>query len=576
MSQKAAKSSQQPLGGPLHDQGGHMGYGVPISNLGARDGSSSRPSFSGSTSSYEGIPSSASTTYSNLPPMSMTISPSQSFTMSGNSSAASYSDASSPANSFSPTLSAGFASDSSSWQEHTAVFGNLSLSGDATVRASKPRATSAGLSNVTSRRQSGQSGADFPFGHQDTRPSPAKRRKSEMEDGPGVGLGVVMSSDTEDNNWDRRRPASVPDGSVLDPSIRSRSATPPPFPDDVNVAGQVRLSPEGIYFANTVVQALTTSHWGAALNSKLGMTRDHVESMGQDIASTYERWRLAHGMSQVTLDPDTRAQVMAQTATQSPPPPSSPRSSSYATPAGQRVGDVPMESPSNSSTTSSVPNMALGPRSSSTTSLSTAAGMRFTQPGQAPETPQSKATTSSPNTSPINPTLQTPSSQRHGVFPPGDYQQWPVATAPQPPRLYDTTDWRGQYPNHSLSSPITGPAKDQPIPPAPSHMLQSPITVQPGFMAQEYNSAAGGPPRGHIPFTPATPVPQRGSNYFSGPGAVPMFYNPQMQHQQQHPHQQHPHPLATSTVQNSPPQPTGPPHGVAGDGDMFLSRGFAQ
>jgi hypothetical protein len=107
-------------------------------------------------------------------------------------------------------------------------------------------------------------------------------------------------------------------------------------------------------------------------------------------------------------------------------------------------------------------------------------------------------------------------------------------------------------------------------------MLQSPITVQPGFMAQEYNSAAGGPPRGHIPFTPATPVPQRGSNYSSGPGAVPMFYNPQMQQQHQHPHQQHPHPLATSTVQNSPPQPTGPPHGVAGDGDMFLSRGFAQ
>lgn len=500
--------------------------------------SGSRSTLAPSSLAFDNLPSSASSTYSNLPPMGISLSPTTSFGMSAGST--SMSDSSSPSHSFSPTMSTPGGinfTDDPAWQEHTAVFGNLSLSPDATVRA-KPRPSSVALASVTASRRPSDQPEFQPFGlHADQRPSPAKRRKSDSEDErhARVGLGVIIDPELEGvGPFNPGRPVqrrSVSDHSSLGDSMEvspDRSPTPPPVPDlpaefrqfasrsMVGTAGGgEQPSPEGVFFSSAVVLALTDSQWGAVLESKLGIKRKHLEAMATDIAAAYEKWRVHSGTGQVTLDPATRMSM-----TQSPTTSASPNTSSaFHTPSQpSRLQDgAPLKSPSTSSTASDVAPLAVS-RSSSTPSIPTT--MRLTQV-QMPETPQSKPASSSSTTSPVQPTLQTPLTGQ-GRFTP---QQWSNATAPPLGRPYEG-EWRGAYPHHALSSPITSRGKDGGPPgitimPAPVHM--QPAMPSPGAPGSHYGHHADFQRASMAAYSPATPVNQR---HVAG---VPIYYNPQFQ-----------------------------------------------
>lgn len=411
-----------------------------------------------------------------------------------------YSDsAPSPAHSYTSQLS-GFSD--ASWNEHTAVFGNLSLSGDqdATVRAKHPRNNSAAFNITGSRRTSD---ADYGFGD--------KRRKSEEDE---HSLSSI--------DWGRggggkaRRSISVPEGIVLQAvNGPSRSPSPPPPLLDRRHGQYSDASPEGMYFANNVVQGLNNTPWGDNLQTKLGIHQQDLDRMSPEFAGVYDKWRVEAGMTHYFLDPETRAQVMPNSSSSS-----SPQSSTYPTPGQPR--DRPMSAMVH------------------------------------PETPQTKGT---PSTS-TSPVMQTPAGQHPSMFPPAEYgQQW-SATAPQLTRTYDS-EWRGNFGHHTLSSPMGNPKDTMPMPPAPAHgplppqqqqhqQQQPQMHVQTGFVNQEYQTPAG--PRSGVPFTPVTPVPQRGHQVSNSTGNVQMFYNPQYQQ-----------PLGTP-VQASPTQP------MHKEGDMFLQQ----
>lgn len=386
-----------------------------------------RSSFT-STSSFEGISSSAS--FSNIPPLSMGFSPSQSFVSSA--STASLSDVSSPGASLSPTM-AGFASDSS-WNEHTAVFSNLSLSGDGTVRASKHRPQHAFSHHNAPPLPSRHHASDNDdYGGYDSERSASKRRKSDAGE-VAVGLGVTVDNDDWSNTARRprasRRTASVPDGAIFD----MHPSDPPTLPSNfhqnvVRVPPSSTATPEGIFFASSVVAAVSASEWSAILQSRLGLTGELLERMGNDLAITYDRWRVEQGLNPVTLDQETRMSIQ----TSSPPVPTSPSSASFATPS-QRHPDVMQQQTSPPTSSRGAP--------------------------QAPGTPQSQSKGhSSSNASPTNPNLQTP-AQQQGMFPQqpfGGEGSWQAGP------MYDS-DWRNQFagkeqygnPNVVIPSPMSG------------------------------------------------------------------------------------------------------------------------
>lgn len=476
-----------------------------------------RSSFA-SVSSYEG-PSSVSTSYSNLPPMSVTISsPSHSF---GMSSSGSMSDMSSPGH-LSPTM-AGFASDDSSW-EHNTMLSTLSLSGggDATVRASKPRAQSAALSSIAGSRR--DSGAEVP-GNYAPLPSPSKRRKSDTADQrmEQVGLGVNFGADggAGDGAWRHtralRRTESVPDNIPIDPALTGephRSPTPPPGSlghGSGMQGGRPRPSADGNYFASTVVLALSQSQWSGEIHNRLGLERSDLDSMGPGLAVAYDRWRMEQSMERVSLDSGVAAS----------PPPSSP-ARPFATPSSRGgPGQDTSASPSTSSNNShqSMPSLTHRPGSNPAMGVASA--------GRPPETPNSKQNggSGSSSTSPAHPTLQTPSSNSQAVFPHHDINQtWTAATA----RMYEV-GWRDQYPSQPIPGqmPTDGSNKPGMIPPPPLHApsnapmpaLQSPVTMQPGVFQTPTQAA----PRTFAPQVhPQPPHPQRGM-----PGA-PMYYGSPM------------------------------------------------
>lgn len=400
----------------------------------------------------------------------------------------------------------GFASDDSSWQEHTAVFGNLNLSGDNTVRA-KPRATSANLSSLNASRRPSEAEGYQAFSM--TGPSPAKRRKSDTQDDDRpsqVGLGVSVG--TEDEAWAAQRPrpprrtASVPEGVNMEPAASSdRSATPPPAEAAAQAPAALRPSDDGMFFASTVVLALSDNEWAASLHQKLGLSKGDLERMSTELASAFDRCRLANGMSQVNIGGGGGVQT-------SPPRTSEGRGSAFNTPSSRLSHDVNTDSPStasNASVSSLPPNIRMA--------------------GRQPETPHSKFGSSSSSTaSPAHPSLQTPVGHIGSVFQSQDYNQqsW-SGTAPLS-RMYDV-DWRSPVPAHALSSPISGDAKipvGVTIPPPPTHAppqpspaLQSPVTVQPQYIANDYQ----------------TRMQFQQPRY--GPGSVPIYYNPQFQQLQQ-------------------------------------------
>ncbi|KAL1407724.1 hypothetical protein Q8F55_007157 [Vanrija albida] len=535
--------------------------------------SGSRSTLAPSSLAFDNLPSSASSTYSNLPPMGISLSPTTSFAMSAGST--SMSESSSPSHSFSPIMSTpggiNFADDPA-WQEHTAVFGNLSLSPDATVRA-KPRPSSIALASVTASRRPSDQPEFQPFGlHADQRPSPAKRRKSDSEDErhARVGLGVIIDPELEGvGPFNPGRPVSDHSHSSLDDPMEpspDRSPTPPPVGDlpaefrqfasrsMVATRGAEQPSPEGVFFSSAVVLALHDSQWGEVLETKLGIKRKHLEAMATDIAAAYEKWRVHSGTGQVTLDPATRMSM-----TQSPTTSASPNTSSaFHTPSQpSRAQDgAPLKSPSTSSTASDVAPLAAVSRSSSTPSIPTT--MRLTQV-QMPETPQSKPSSSSSTTSPVQPTLQTPLNGQ-GRFAP----QWSNATAPPLGRPYEGGEWRGAYQHHTLSSPITSRGKDGAPPginimPAPVH-LQSAMP-SPGAPGSSYAHHAEFHRASMAGYSPATPVNQR---HLAG---VPIFYNPQFQNPLAPPH--------GPGLQSSPPGLEGP-HVVGADGTpVFTVNGRA-
>lgn len=419
-----------------------------------------RSSFT-STSSFEGISSSAS--FSNIPPLSMGFSPSQSFVSSA--STASLSDVSSPGASLSPTM-AGFASDSS-WNEHTAVFSNLSLSGDGTVRASKHRPVHAfNHGHPMSRHASDND--DYEYGLQR---SGSKRRKSDAGE-VAVGLGVTVDYEDWSNTARRprqsRRTASVPDGAIFD----VHNSDPPTLPSNfhqnvVRVPPSSTATPEGIFFATSVVAAVSASEWSAILQSRLGLTGELLERMGNDLAITYDRWRVEQGLNPVTLDQETRMSIQ----TSSPPVPTSPSSASFATPS-QRNPDVMQQQPSPSTSA------------------------RGGAPA-APGTPQSqtKAGHLSSNASPTNPNPQTP-AQHQSVFPPQPFTGDPSWQSAAP--MYDS-DWRNQFAQQG---------KEQ-------YGNPNVVIPSPGMSGQDFNG-----PRGAF-----------NQNARGVPANTPLYYNPQIPQQ---------------------------------------------
>lgn len=420
-----------------------------------------RSSFT-STSSFEGISSSAS--FSNIPPLSMGFSPSQSFVSS--TSTASLSDVSSPGASLSPTM-AGFASDTS-WNEHTAVFSNLSLSGDGTVRASKHRGQPTHAFNQ-GQSMSRHASDNDDYGYtSDLQRTNSKRRKSDAGgDGP-VGLGVTVDDDwsnTARRPRQSRRTASVPDGAIFDlHNSDGPPALPPNFHQNVvRVPPSSTASPEGIFFATSVVAAVSASEWSALLQSRLGLTGELLERMGNDLAITYDRWRVEQRLNPVTLDQETRMSLQSS----SPPVPTSPSSASFATPS-QRHHEVMQQQPSPPTSSRGAP--------------------------VAPGTPQSqsKAGASSSNASPTNPTLQTPSQQQ------GGFPQPPFSGDPswQSTPVYGS-DWRNQFAQQG---------KEQ--------------YGNPNVVIPSHNAGMSGPdfsaPRG--PFN---------QNARGVPATTPLYYNPQ-------------------------------------------------
>lgn len=156
--------------------------------------------------------------------------------------------------------------------------------------------------------------------------------------------------------------------------------------------------------------------------------------------------------------------------------------------------------------------------------------MRLASQGGAPETPHSKPSgTGSNNASPVNPTLQTPSSQTQGVFA-GGGEYGPGSWVNPPPHMSRMYEWRENY-SHPLQSPINPGGKDMQGMGGnvPNHgpPLQSPMTVQTGAFV---NAPPGSAPRSAMPFSPATPVPQREQGFAGGvPPNVPLYYAPQLQ-----------------------------------------------
>ncbi len=450
-----------------------------------------------------------STTYSNLPPMAIPISsPSHSF---GMSSSGSMSDMSSPGH-LSPTMG-GFASDDSSW-EHNTMLSTLTLSGggDATVRASKPRAQSAALSSIAgSRRDSGAEVHGYP-----TVQSPSKRRKSEAGDHQ-VGLGVNFGQEGTDNEaWrhtrDLRRTESATDNIPIDPALTGeaqRSPTPPPpsGPYGNGIHASQAPSSDGTYFASTVVTALSQSQWLGEIHNRLGVDRADLESMGPGLAATYDRWRYEQNRSRASLDSS------GGRVSPSPQSPSRP----FATPSSRGVGqDNTTGSPSSSSNSHhSVPGLSHRPGSNP---------IGVASAGRPPHTPkhQHVGSGSSSSNSPAHPTLQTPASHQ-GVFPPHDINQtWTAHTA----RMYEA-GWREQYPP-PMPGQIMADGKPGMIPPPPLHApsnapmpaLHSPVPVQPGVFQQTPTQAAPRtfPPNVH-PQAPQQGMP--GVQMYYGPAGVP-------------------------------------------------------
>jgi hypothetical protein len=233
------------------------------------------------------------------------------------------------------------------------------------------------------------------------------------------------------------------------------------------------------------------------LHTKLGIQHDDLTRMGPGIAGVYDKWRVEHNMNHYFVDPEARVQVMP--SHQSPP--------------------------------------TMSPRSPSSLSSHATGTMHL---GQAqPATPMSQPGESSTATSPVNPSFQMPGQPPFFTSSP----QW--ATAPHLTRGYDP-EWDRGY-AHTLANPMAHNPNPHPH-----------IAVQTEFVNPEFQTPgpSRGPGAGSAPFTPATPVPQRGHN-MAGPPGVPLYYNPQLQQPQpaqQTAQPQQPAPQAPATGPGSPPQ----------------------
>ena len=292
------------------------------------------------------VPSSASSTYSSLPHASSGF-----FNMSNQSFAAlsaSVSGRSTPNTLFSPAISTpGMGTSVSTTSESTPA-----------TWATDPNSSSSALEMSTKNKKSssrgkGKASQNRTTGNHDVpilEPVPpgakrghksSKRRKSEpqpeefrvisppMPD-KQVGLGVIMDDGSmwqatpSGSGGDRPKyrrthsegtnmPLAVAESSKTRPdAFQVRSPTPPflsgtggggseYFPSPIGMDGQNHAGQGGVFFAATVMVALSMSGLAETLTTQLGMSHDDLEEIRGDLSGVYERWRLAKGLRGVTI-----------------------------------------------------------------------------------------------------------------------------------------------------------------------------------------------------------------------------------------------------------------------------------
>lgn len=193
----------------------------------------------------------------------------------------------------------------------------------------KARASS--TSFVKARRVSPAGILVQPPSIDDVSNNPHKRRKSEPEPDAfkspplpdhhhqqqqqqQIGLGVSLG-----DTWPKidisARPGprrTISDNSaltsVVSPTSRSRSPTPPPVP---LIPGQYRPlanpTAEGDFFGSLILFALRQQSPESLVHpmlASLGVTLDDIESLKGEFGQIYDRWRVERGLSNVNLAGD--------------------------------------------------------------------------------------------------------------------------------------------------------------------------------------------------------------------------------------------------------------------------------
>ena len=296
------------------------------------------------------VPSSTSSTYSSLPQASsgyFNVSPqvNKSF---GSMSA---SGRSTPNTSFSPAISTpGMGTSASGTSEGTPAMWAMEAHSSSSVleMGTKGKKSTRGKHKAGHAHRSGTSQIDVPTlapvpaeakrGHKS-----AKRRKSEPQPGEfrdvkppllpdhkQVGLGVMMDGGviweaaptTSTDQPKYRRTHSEGANAPLGAGENSASATntdtsqtrspTPPFLSPTTgggsgseywMHGQSQPGQAGLFFATTVIVALSMSGLTETLNAQLGMSSDELEEIRGELAGVYERWRLEKGLRGVTIAP---------------------------------------------------------------------------------------------------------------------------------------------------------------------------------------------------------------------------------------------------------------------------------
>jgi hypothetical protein len=383
---------------------------------------------------------------------------------------------------------------------------------------------------------------------------PEKRRKSDQDDPSGqVGLGMNLG-DMMNQSWAQldndarpkpRRAAS--DGVVLGfgGEWRGRSPTPPPVP---HIAVEFRKpcpatpSSGGAFFASSVLLALgsdANAQLTATLKSQLHIGKEELESMQNDLAMMYDRWKIERGMSAVSLGVG-KATHTTQSEHQSPiasPPIKTKPLESFVTPSVSRTRarqPITLDSPLTQATQAHQRTRSL----SSASLLNRGLVINTSQPAptrwESPGAPKG-------SDSPVQSSLQTPSTAQgsfaiaHGD--PASQAQLRSFTDPSQLR-YSHTD-SGSHPStqmkaggaeqSALDSPLAMTNKAASMAP-PSLQLDQPqhlpqLVAQPDFsMATPFTPATRMAIRQSVPFTPPTPM------LLKGGAEAPMWYNPSFAH----------------------------------------------